>query len=117
VHHFELGDVLVPFEKRRARAAAAECGPVIVFKGADTVVAAPDGRVRLSSDAPGWLASAGTGDVLAGIAAGCLSGGMAPLDAACAAVWLHGEAARVAGPALIADDLPDCLPQAIARAL
>ena len=101
----------------RARAAAAECGAVIVFKGADTVVAAPDGRVRLSSDAPGWLASAGTGDVLAGIAAGCLSGGMAPLDAACAAVWLHGEAARVAGPALIADDLPDCLPQAIARAL
>lgn len=101
----------------RARAAAAECGAVIVFKGADTVIAAPDGRVRVSSDAPGWLASAGTGDVLAGIAAGCLAGGMAPLDAACAAAWLHGEAARIAGPALIADDLPDFLPQAIARAL
>lgn len=101
----------------RARAAAAECGAVIVFKGADTVIAASDGRVRLSSNAPGWLASAGTGDVLAGIVAGCLSGGMAPLDAACAAVWLHGEAARIAGPALIADDLPQYLPLAIARAL
>lgn len=101
----------------RARAAAADSGAVVIFKGADTVVAAPDGRIRVSSGAPGWLASAGTGDVLAGIAVGCLATGMAPLDAACAAVWLQAEAARIIGPALIADELPDALPEAISRAL
>lgn len=101
----------------RARAAASTSGAVIVFKGADTVIAAPDGRARVSPLAPGWLASAGTGDVLAGMIAGCLSGGLAPFEAASAAVWLHGEAARLAGPALIADELPSHIPAALAACL
>lgn len=101
----------------RARAAAAMSGAVVVFKGADTVIAAPDGRVRIAPLAPGWLASAGTGDVLAGMIAGCLSGGPAPFEAASTAVWLHGEAARLAGPALIADELPSHIPAALAACL
>jgi ADP-dependent NAD(P)H-hydrate dehydratase / NAD(P)H-hydrate epimerase len=98
----------------RARDAAAQTRTTIIFKGADTVIATPDGRVAISTEASGWLASAGTGDVLAGMVAGLLSGGMAPFEAAKAAVWLHGEAARSAGPALIADDLAHHLPAAIA---
>ncbi len=98
----------------RARDAAARTRTTIIFKGADTVIATPDGRVAVSSQAPGWLASAGTGDVLAGIVAGLLSGGMSPFDAAKAAVWLHSDAAKRAGPALIADDLPHHLPAAVA---
>lgn len=101
----------------RARAAAALAGAVIVFKGADTVIAAPDGQVRIAPPTPGWLASAGTGDVLAGMVAGCLSGGLALFEAASAAVWLHGEAARLAGPALIADELPSHIPAALAACL
>jgi ADP-dependent NAD(P)H-hydrate dehydratase / NAD(P)H-hydrate epimerase len=101
----------------RARAAAARLNAVIILKGADTVIAAPDGRVALAPLAPGWLASAGTGDVLAGIAAARLAGCGDPFQAACDAVWLHGEAARLAGPGLIADDLAGFLPGAIARCL
>ena len=101
----------------RTRAAAAAVKAVIILKGADTVVASPDGRVAISGAAPGWLASAGTGDVLAGIATALLASGRDPFDAACAAVWLHCEAARRAGPGLIADDLPNCLPAAIAPCL
>ena len=101
----------------RARAAAAMAGAVLVFKGADTVIAAPDGQVRVAPSAPGWLASAGTGDVLAGMVAGCLSGGLPPFEAASVAVWLHREAARLAGPALIADELPAHIPAALAGCL
>jgi hydroxyethylthiazole kinase-like uncharacterized protein yjeF len=100
----------------RARAAAARSNAVIILKGADTVVAAPDGEAAISSPGSGWLASAGTGDVLAGLTAGFLAAGQSPFEAAKAAVWLHGEAARLAGPALIADELPLQLPIAIANA-
>lgn len=102
----------------RTRAAAAESGAVVIFKGPDTVIAAPDGRVRVAPPAPPWLASAGTGDVLAGLCGAALA--RHPDDALKAAeeaVWLHGEAARLAGPALIADDLIDQLPRAVQRAL
>lgn len=101
----------------QARAAAAKSGAVMLFKGADTVVAAPGGRAAIGPTAPSWLASAGTGDVLAGIVAALRASGLAPFDAACAAVWLHGRAAELAGPALIADDLVARLPAAVAECL
>lgn len=94
----------------RVRAAAAWCGQIVVLKGADSVVAHPDGRAAIAPPAPSWLASAGTGDVLSGITGAMLARGMDPFDAACAALWLHGAAARGAGPALIADDLSAQLP-------
>lgn len=89
----------------KARAASAQSGAVIVYKGADTLVAAPDGRAAIAPPAPAWLASAGTGDVLAGIVAARLAALGDPYEAACEAVWLHGRAAERAGPGLIADDL------------
>ncbi len=101
----------------RARAAAATSGAFIVFKGADTVIAAPDGRAAILPPPPYWLASAGTGDVLAGVIGAMAARGLDPFDAACAGVWLHARAAELAGPALIADDLPRHLPTAIAECL
>jgi len=89
----------------RARTAAKRAEAIVILKGPDTIVAAPDGRAAIGEPAPSWLASAGTGDVLAGVTGACLARGLDPFDAACAAVWLHAEAGRRAGPALIADDL------------
>lgn len=98
----------------RALEAARRSDSVIVYKGPDTLVAVPDGRLAFAPPAPAWLASAGTGDVLAGMIASLRAQGLAPFEAACAAVWLHGRAAEIAGPAMIADDLIDALPSALA---
>ena len=93
----------------RARDAAVRANAVVVFKGADTVIASPDGRVRIAQDASDWLSTAGTGDVLAGAIGAMLAVKLDPLDAACAGVWLHGDAARRLRPAFIADDLAEAL--------
>ena len=99
----------------RALEAARRSGAVVVYKGPDTLVATPDGRLGFAPPAPAWLASAGTGDVLAGMIAALRANGMPSFDAACAAVWLHGRAAEIAGPAMIADDLVMAIPAALAR--
>ena len=97
----------------RALEGARRSGAVVVYKGGDTLVASPDGRLGFRPPAPPWLASAGTGDVLAGVIAALRARGMAAFEAACAGVWLHGKAAEIAGPQMIADDLASAIPAAL----
>lgn len=101
----------------QAQGAARRSGAIVVFKGVDTVIAAPDRRVVVQPDGPAWLSTAGTGDVLAGVIGARLGAGVDPFQAAGEGVWLHAEAARLAGPAFIADDLAGHLPAAIGRCL
>jgi hydroxyethylthiazole kinase-like uncharacterized protein yjeF len=99
---------------QRVLEAARRSQSVIVYKGPDTLVASPDGRLGFALPAPAWLATAGSGDVLAGMIAALRARGLEPFEAACGGVWLHGRAAEVAGPGMIADDLLNAIPAALA---
>lgn len=111
-----FGDLIDHEGRERAAVMAAErSGAVVILKGASSVIAAPDGRAVVNHHASPFLATAGSGDVLAGIAGGLMAQGMAVFDAACAACWVHGEAGLRLGPGLTADDLPGALPAILAR--
>jgi hydroxyethylthiazole kinase-like uncharacterized protein yjeF len=99
----------------RARRAAEISGAVVILKGPDTVVAAPDNLASVSENAPPWLATAGSGDVLSGLVTGLLAQGMAAFDAAAAAVWIHSEIGHAYGPGLTADDMPELIPGVMQR--
>ena len=124
-HHGEMGRLFeasegvldAPSKLAISRQAATIARSVLVYKGADTVIASPDGRAAITINASRYLATAGAGDVLAGLVAGLLAQGMPAFEAACAAVWIHGEAGKRFGPGLIADDLPELLPPVLSMLL
>ena len=111
---FKLFGQLPGSKADRALEAARLSGAVVVYKGPDTLIASSDGRLGFAPPAPAWLASAGTGDVLAGIIAAFRARGMPSFEAACAGVWIHGRAAEIVGPSMIADDLIAAIPAALA---
>jgi hydroxyethylthiazole kinase-like uncharacterized protein yjeF len=108
---------LVGSRTEKALQAACKSGAIIVLKGAETVVAHPDGRIVLNTHASPYLATAGSGDVLAGMITGLLAQSVEPFEAACAAVWIHGDAARKFGAGLVASDLVDLIPAVLKEVL